>query len=287
MANLFSLYNNFKRKKYTVKKGSLNNLKEYKEKLVAEVKKMRQERTKLNKQIKENKKDIEEAEDLSETIEVLENNKHILEKEVANLYKAKELTLNIKDLYAKIKELEKEENQKKEIVSHLDVKKNELEKDISNLKEEKALIIDEIENLKNNKMDLSDNRKFSMEYIDSLSGFEFEKYFAEILDKLGFYDIKVTSGSGDFGIDVLAYNDEILYGFQCKLYSEDVGNKAVQEAYSGKEHYNCNVAVVVTNRFFTEQARQQAKETKVLLWDRTILTNKLNEAKKMDFNINI
>lgn len=287
MANLFSLYNNIKRKKYTVKKGSLNSLKEYKEKLVAEVKKMRQERTKLNKQIKENKKDIEEAEDLSETIDILKNNKHILEKEVAKLYKAKELTLNIKDLYSKIKELEKEENQKKEIVSHLDVKKNELEKDISNLKEEKALIIDEIENLKNNKMELSDNRKFSMEYIDSLSGFEFEKYFAEILDKLGFYDIKVTSGSGDFGIDVLAYNDEILYGFQCKLYSEDVGNKAVQEAYSGKEHYNCNVAVVVTNRFFTEQARQQAKETKVLLWDRTILTNKLNEAKKMDFNINI
>lgn len=139
MTNFFSLYNNIKRKKYTVKKGSLNNLKEYKEKLVAEVKKMRQEKTKLNKQIKENKKDIEEAEDLSETIEVLENNKHILEKELANLYKAKELTLNIKDLYAKIKELEKEENQKKEIVSNLDIKKNELEKAISCLKEEKHL----------------------------------------------------------------------------------------------------------------------------------------------------
>ena len=31
--------------------------------------------------LSENKKDIEEAENLSETIEVLENNKHILEKE--------------------------------------------------------------------------------------------------------------------------------------------------------------------------------------------------------------
>ena len=46
----------------------------------------------------------------------------------------------------------------------------------------------------------------------------------------------------------------------------------------GKERINMN-------KFFTENARQQAKETRVLLWDRTTLSNKLKEAKKMDFTV--
>ncbi len=49
-----------------------------------------------------------------------------------------------------------------------------------------------------------------------------KKLFALILDKLNYTDIAVTSGSGDFGIDVLATKDDVLYGFQCKLYSNSV-----------------------------------------------------------------
>ena len=93
---------------------------------------------------------------------------------------------------------------------------------------------------------------------------------------LGYHNIEVTSSSGDFGIDVLAKdNNDILYGFQCKLYSNTVGNDAIQQAYSGKKHYNCDIAIVVTNNTFTEQAIQQARETQVILWDRKVLINKL------------
>ncbi len=52
------------------------------------------------------------------------------------------------------------------------------------------------------------------------------------------------------------------------------GNEAIQEAYAGKTHYNCNVVIVVTNNYFTNQAEQQALDTQVILWDRDILKKK-------------
>lgn len=227
--------------------------------------------------IRENNIDSEELLSLAEQIKDLKYKKELLELDISKLYKAKELTLNIK-------KLEKKELILNSDIEQLENKKSNLEKDINNLKEQKAILIDDIDNISLNKKVISSPSDLTIDYIDSLNdGLAFETYFSELLDRLGFYDINVTNGSGDFGIDVLAYNDDILYGFQCKLYSSPVGNKSVQEAYAGKNHYNCNVAVVVTNNSFTEQARKQSKETNVILWDRTTLINKLEEANKMDF----
>ena len=83
--------------------------------------------------------------------------------------------------------------------------------------------------------------------------------------------IKRTQSSGDYGIDVLAEKDGISYAIQCKCYSKSVGNKAVQEAYSGKDFYKCMVAVVLTNNYFTKSAIETAKHNNVLLWDRNKL----------------
>ena len=63
--------------------------------------------------------------------------------------------------------------------------------------------------------------------------------------------------------------------YSAKCYSSDIGNKAVQEAFSGCRYYNCHVPVVMTNRYFTRQAKDLAQKTNVLLWDRDIL-NKYN-----------
>ena len=103
---------------------------------------------------------------------------------------------------------------------------------------------------------------------DNMDGHTFEHYCAEILSKNGFEDVKVTPGSGDQGIDVLARKDGIFYGIQCKCYSTDIGNKAVQEAYAGKTFYGCHVSVVLTNRHFTKSAKELADSNHVLLWDR-------------------
>lgn len=103
---------------------------------------------------------------------------------------------------------------------------------------------------------------------DNMDGHTFEHYCADLLSKNGFTDIEVTKGSGDQGIDVIAFKDGMKYGIQCKCYASDIGNKAVQEAYAGKEYYHCHIAAVLTNRHFTRSARQLSESNNVLLWDR-------------------
>ena len=103
---------------------------------------------------------------------------------------------------------------------------------------------------------------------DCMEGHDFEYFCADILRQNGYVNVDVTRGSGDQGIDILAEKDGIKYGIQCKCYSSDIGNKAVQEAFSGKTFYGCHVAVVLTNRHFTKSAKELADSNHVLLWDR-------------------
>ena len=101
----------------------------------------------------------------------------------------------------------------------------------------------------------------------NMSGHDFEKYCAELLSLNGFSSINVTRDSGDQGIDIIAHKGNIKYGIQCKLYSNRVGNSAVQEAYSGKDFYKCQIGAVLTNNYFTESARELATALGVVLWD--------------------
>ena len=101
-----------------------------------------------------------------------------------------------------------------------------------------------------------------------MDGLEFESFCATLLKRNGFKNVSVTKGSGDQGIDVLATKDGIKYGIQCKCYSSEVGNKAVQEAFSGKTFYNRHVGVVLTNNYFTPSAKELAEKNGIILWDR-------------------
>lgn len=104
--------------------------------------------------------------------------------------------------------------------------------------------------------------------VDSMEGYEFEEFCAELLRKNGFEDVIKTKSSGDQGVDIVAKKDGIKYAVQCKCYSSDIGNKPIQEVYTGKRYYNCQVAAVMTNRSFTTGAIKAAEATGVLLWDR-------------------
>ena len=115
--------------------------------------------------------------------------------------------------------------------------------------------------------------------IDDMDGWQFEEYCSKLLTKNGFERVMVTSGSGDQGIDIIAYKDGIKYGIQCKCYQSDIGNKAVQEAYSGKTFYNCHVGVVLTNRYFTRSAMDLAEHNGILLWDRSKLLQMIDSVK--------
>lgn len=101
-----------------------------------------------------------------------------------------------------------------------------------------------------------------------MDGYQFETYCAELLKQNCFANVEVTKGSGDHGIDVLAEKDNISYAIQCKCYSSNVGNVAVQQAHTGKSLYKKDIGVVMTNRYFTAQAKEEAKMLGVKLWNR-------------------
>lgn len=103
---------------------------------------------------------------------------------------------------------------------------------------------------------------------DILDGHAFEYFCADLLRYNGFECIQVTSGSGDFGVDILCKFKSVTYAIQCKCYANTVGNKAVQEILSGKVFYHCEKAVVITNNYFTAAAEETARMTGVELWDR-------------------
>lgn len=107
------------------------------------------------------------------------------------------------------------------------------------------------------------DRSFDPKTIPS-DGHEFEHWVSEQLQKFG-WDCKVSQGSGDQGIDVLASKQGVSVGIQCKLYSGNVGNKAVQEAHAGIGFYEVSQAVVLTNSKYTPSAEKLAMSLGVLL----------------------
>ena len=93
---------------------------------------------------------------------------------------------------------------------------------------------------------------------------DFEHWVAEALRAFG-WEADATSGSGDQGIDVIAKKNGISVGIQCKLYSQPVGNKAVQEAIAGARYYGLGISAVLTNGSFTKSATELAQAAQVIL----------------------
>ena len=108
--------------------------------------------------------------------------------------------------------------------------------------------------------------------VDSMSGDEFEFFCQNLLLMAGFVRVTVTKLSGDFGADILADRDFVSFAIQCKRYSANVGSDSVQQIYSAKEIYRKDIAVVITNSYFTEHAIKMANQMGVKLWDREILS---------------
>lgn len=108
----------------------------------------------------------------------------------------------------------------------------------------------------------------TIDEVDIMSGNDFEHWCADLLAHNGFTNVIVTQASGDQGVDVTATKGGVKYAVQCKCYSSDLGNTPVQEVYAGKAMYECQVGVVMTNRYFTAGAKSLASKTGVLLWDR-------------------
>jgi len=106
---------------------------------------------------------------------------------------------------------------------------------------------------------------------DGMEEHEFEHLCVDLLKRNHFKDIELIKGNRDHGIDILAEKDDITYAIQCKCYSSNIGNignSAVQQAHTGKSLYHKDIAVVLTNKYFTKQAKEDADVLGVKLWDR-------------------
>lgn len=137
-------------------------------------------------------------------------------------------------------------------------------------------------NYSNNYLDFdTKNKNSEIDDIDNdMNGFDFEKYAGNLLEANGFTKVEVTKKSNDFGVDVIAYKDDIKYAIQCKKYSSPVGIKAVQEVIGSKSMNDCHVAVVLTNNTFTKSAVELAEKNNVLLWGRDKLTELIDNMNK-------
>jgi restriction system protein len=86
---------------------------------------------------------------------------------------------------------------------------------------------------------------------------EFETFCAETLRAYG-WGVRRTPLSHDQGVDVIAEKNGVRVVLQCKLYSNPVGNKAVQEIAAGRVHQQAHYGAVVTNSTYTESAKELA-----------------------------
>ena len=100
--------------------------------------------------------------------------------------------------------------------------------------------------------------------ISTMNGVEYEAFCGEILEA-GDWKVQRTPPTGDHGVDLIAEKPGRRVAIQCKKYSTPVGNKAVQEAYSGMKFFDAEEAVVVTNSTFTQAAQVLANKLSVAL----------------------
>ncbi|MBX2986716.1 MAG: restriction endonuclease [Bdellovibrionaceae bacterium] len=134
----------------------------------------------------------------------------------------------------------------------------------------------------------------------STSGKWFEEYIASLYRAMGHQAQTTTEmrangtlpkaimkqrGCGDQGVDVVVdvinknqEKERIIV--QCKHYSQNVGNSAIQEIVGAMKMYKGDLAVVVTNQYFTESAINLAKENNVVLIDRNRLPKLIDSAVK-------
>ncbi|MBQ9791773.1 MAG: restriction endonuclease [Clostridia bacterium] len=122
-------------------------------------------------------------------------------------------------------------------------------------------------------------KQFSINKIDAISGYEFEKYLECLFKSMGL-KTTTTKKAHDYGADLITtYKKEVMV-VQAKLYyCKHVGLSAIQEAKTSLDYYKADKAIVITNSYFTKSAINLAKSTGVALIDREKLNTLINANK--------
>ena len=117
-----------------------------------------------------------------------------------------------------------------------------------------------------------EQNRLNIQYNDAMTGIEYESYCKSLLEHK-YWMCKLTPKSGDQGADIIAERQKKVMIFQCKRYKASVGNKAIQEVYAAKGHYNADDCAVVSNADYTKSARELAQSLNVHLLHHSDLDN--------------
>ncbi len=118
---------------------------------------------------------------------------------------------------------------------------------------------------------------YDISRVDEMSGPEFEHYIGDLFACLGF-DVEVTKGSGDYGVDVICEKGGERIAIQAKRHSQKVNLKAVQEVVAGMKIHRCNKSMVVTTSYFSPSALRLASHNNCELVNRDQLVRLIQKA---------
>ena len=123
---------------------------------------------------------------------------------------------------------------------------------------------------------LKDYNNVTLSEVDTMTGEQFEILLANLFIRMG-YSVRTTPTTGDYGADLLLFDNSSLIVVQAKRYSSNVGVSAVQEIVSAKPVYSASQAMVVSNAEFTKAAQNLARANGVQLVGRADLANLLRQ----------
>jgi hypothetical protein len=118
------------------------------------------------------------------------------------------------------------------------------------------------------------------ETLRAMSGAQFELYVAALLRAMG-HNTRVLGGSGDQGVDLIVDYFGERVAIQCKNYAKPVGNKPVQEVFTGAKHHGCRQAWVVAPAGFTRGAFALASSVGVKLFDSASIREWISQVDKV------
>lgn len=110
-------------------------------------------------------------------------------------------------------------------------------------------------------------RALQLANVDTMNGFEFERYVARLLKNKGYTGIKLTERY-DLGVDIIAVKGGVTWGIQVKRYSGNVKALAVRQVVTALNSYKCQRAMVVSNSFYSQPAQKLAASNNCVLVDR-------------------
>ena len=125
-------------------------------------------------------------------------------------------------------------------------------------------------------------KKCSIDFWNSLDGFEFEKEIAKLYRKQG-YDATVTSATGDGGVDIILRRNGERIAVQCKHHAKPVGPNDVRALQGVVAAQNYSKGIFVSLNGYTSSVYYEVRSGRVKI-DLLELNDILQMAKGDDIN---